>query len=163
MRKIQNLDNFFDELVFEEQIIFAFIYDPKQAAFIFIVDEPNISNPQHERNFLKLSFLNVQNYHRENGKSKIDDIENIYIKEKGNATIDVRELTVGYEELTHKKSFFLYMGISYGVISFYFNELYVDRLETYLKKKEDDYIYINKETNHQINFYNPFNLNIINS
>ena len=65
MRKIQNLDNFFDELVFEEQIIFDFIYDPKQAAFIFIVDEPNISNPQHERNFLKLSFLNVQNYHRE--------------------------------------------------------------------------------------------------
>lgn len=55
------------------------------------------------------------------------------------------------------------MGISYGVISFYFNELYVDRLETYIKKKEDDYIYINKETNHQINFYNPFNLNIINS
>lgn len=75
-----------------------------------------ISNPQHERNFLKLSFLNVQNYHREKGKSKIDDIENIYIKEKGNATIDVRELTVGYEELTNKKSFFLYMGISYGVI-----------------------------------------------
>lgn len=147
MRKIQNLDNFFDELVFEEQIIFDFIYDPKKAAFIFIVDEPNISNPQHERNFLKLSFLNVQNYH----------------KEKGNATIDVRELTVGQEELTNKKSFFLYLGISYGVISFYFNELYVDRLETYIKKKEDDYIYINKETNHQINFYNPFNLNIINS
>lgn len=95
MRKILNLDNFFDELVFEEQIIFDFIYDPKQAAFIFIVDEPNIFNPQHERNFLKLSFLNVQNYHREKGKSKIDDIENIYIKEKGNATIDVRELTVG--------------------------------------------------------------------
>lgn len=45
--------------------------------------------------FLKLSFLNVQNYHREKGKSKIDDIENIYIKEKGNATIDVREVTVG--------------------------------------------------------------------
>lgn len=44
MRKILNLDNFFDELVFEEQIIFDFIYDPKQAAFIFIVDEPNISN-----------------------------------------------------------------------------------------------------------------------
>lgn len=55
------------------------------------------------------------------------------------------------------------MGISYAVISFYFNELYVDRLETYIKKKEDDYIYINKETNQQINFYNPFNLNIINS
>lgn len=70
---------------------------------------------------------------------------------------------LGYEELTNKKSFFLYMGISYGVISFYFNELDVDRLETYIKKKEDDYIYINKETNRQINFYNPFNLNIINS
>lgn len=134
-------------MVFEEQIIFDFIYDPKQSAFIFIVDEPNISNPQHKRNFLKLSFLNVQNYH----------------KEKGNATIDVRELTVGYEELTNKKSFFLYLEISYGVISFYFNELYVDRLETYIKKKEDDYIYINKENNQQINFYNPFNLNIINS
>lgn len=38
MRKIQNLDKFFDELVFEEQIIFDFIYDPKQSAFIFIVD-----------------------------------------------------------------------------------------------------------------------------
>ena len=158
----KNLDNFFDEFVFEEQIIFDFIYNTKLAEFILIVDDPNVSNPQHQRNFLKLSFLNVQNYQREKGNSKIDNIENVYIKEKGTATLDVRELTVGYEELTNKKSSFLYMGISYGVISFYFNELFVDRLETYIKKKEDKYIYINKENNQQINFYNPFNLNIIN-
>lgn len=40
-------------------ISFHFIYDTKQAEFILIVDEPNVSNPQQERNFLKLSFLNV--------------------------------------------------------------------------------------------------------
>ena len=159
MKKIQNLDNFFDEFVFEEQIIFDFIYNTKLAEFILIVDDPNVSNPQQERNFLKLSFLNVQNYQREKGKSKI---ENIHFKEKDNASLDVRELTVGYEETTNKKSFFLYMGISYGVISFYFRELYVDRLEAYIKKKEDNYIYINKDNNQQINFYNPFNLNVIN-
>ena len=43
----KNLDNFFDEFVFEEQIIFDFIYNTKLAEFILIVDDPNVSNPQH--------------------------------------------------------------------------------------------------------------------
>ena len=61
--------------------------------------------------------------------------------------LDVRELTVGYEEYTNRKSFYLDMGTSYGRISFYFEELYKEEKVLSYRKEGDTFIYFDVANN----------------
>lgn len=88
--------------------------------------------------------------------NKLYDINDIYFATETNGVVDVRELTVGYEEYTNRKSFYLDMGISYGRISFYFEDLYTEEKILSYKKEKDTFIYFDIENNEQVDFYNLF-------
>ncbi len=48
------------------------------------------------------------------------------------------------------------MGISYGRISFYFEDLYTEEKILSYKKEKDTFIYFDIENNEQVDFYNLF-------
>lgn len=161
MEKIDNLDDFFDKYIFEETLIYSFYIDSNN--YIIVLEDPiivanHIFNNKNERGFIKLTFTNINGYERKKGINKLYEVTNFYSISSVKGTIDVQELTVGYEERTNKKVFFLYMGISYGEISFYFEDIYIEKIETYYKKENNIDLYFDKKSNMQIDFYNPFNI-----
>ena len=160
MEKIENIDDFFDKNIFEETPIYSFHIDNNN--FVIVLEDPIIAEnniyEKSERGFIKLTFSNINSYKRIKGINKLYEITNFYSISSVRGTIDVQELTVGYEERTNKKTFFLYMGISYGEISFYFEDIYIEKIETFCKKEHDIDLYFDKKSNTEIDFCNPFNI-----
>ena len=157
MKKVEFIELFFEEHIFEEQLIIAFYHETD--AFTIIIENPiflNLPKNSKQRGFIKLSFCKISNYKREKGVNKLYDINDIYFATETNGLVDVRELTVGYEEYTNRKSFYLDMGISYGRISFYFEDLYTEEKILSYKKEKDTFIYFDIENNEQVDFYNLF-------
>ena len=157
MKKVEFIELFFEEHIFEEQLVIAFYHETD--AFTIIIENPiflNLPKNSKQRGFIKLFFCKISNYKREKGVNKLYDINDIYFATETNGAVDVRELTVGYEEYTNRKPFYLDMGISYGRISFYFEDLYTEEKILSYKKEKDTFIYFDIENNEQVDFYNLF-------
>ena len=161
MERIDNIDDFFDKYIFEETPIYSFHIDNNN--FIIVLEDPIIAEQhiyegKNERGFIQLTFTNINGYERKKGINTLYEIINFYSISSVRGTIDVQELTVGYGERTNKKEFFLYMGISYGEISFCFEDIYIKKIEAYYKKENNIDLYFDKKSNIEVDFYNPFNI-----
>lgn len=161
MQIINDVDSFFDDNIFEEQLIFYYYFNKDTKVFDLITDDPNdnSSKRSNNRTFLKLRFEGVYGYERLQGKGKLKQFGNSYKIDKRWGALEIQELTVGYEERSNKLSFFLYTGITHGEINFYFKKLKVEYLETIYDQTEEDILkgnilYLNKKTNKKVDFYN---------